>query len=153
MLACLSGSAQAEDHKADDQTSILDGLTIQCIAEIDEVYVAMTTSFGCNGDDWDGDGVCDDYDNCTEVKNPEQEDTDDDYIGNLCDPDFNNDGVVGFTDLGMLMGSLNTAEGQLGYNAVLDINSDGFITKLDMYTVRALIGSAPGPSGLFVEYE
>ena len=60
---------------------------------------------------------------------------------------------MGFTDYGMLMSSMNTAEGQLGYNAVLDINSDGFISALDKVLLRALIGTAPGPSGRFVEYE
>jgi len=37
--------------------------------------------------DTDGDGLLDSADNCPEVANPEQDDTNDDGIGNVCDPD------------------------------------------------------------------
>jgi hypothetical protein len=45
------------------------------------------------GPDGDGDGVGDDWDNCSEFANPEQEDFDLDNIGDLCDPctDSDND--------------------------------------------------------------
>lgn len=38
------------------------------------------------GGDTDGDGVCNDDDNCPELANPEQQDTDGDSIGDACDP-------------------------------------------------------------------
>ena len=131
------------------QTYELEGLTVRCIAEIDEQYVSMTTSFGCSPEqDTDGDGVCDDYDNCTEIPNPAQTDTDDDGFGNVCDADFDNNGMVGASDLGFLrVVPLLTKVGDPGYNAVVDLDESGSITPADHMKFRKLLGTAPGPSG------
>lgn len=43
--------------------------------------------------DWDGDGVPDVIDNCTDYANPDQRDTDGDGLGDLCEGDDDNDGV------------------------------------------------------------
>ena len=39
----------------------------------------------CPFGDGDGDGVCDDVDNCPVVPSPDQTDTDGDGIGDVCD--------------------------------------------------------------------
>jgi hypothetical protein len=49
----------------------------------------------CDGfPDSDGDGVNDELDNCDDVPNPGQEDTDNDGVGDACDADDDNDGVL-----------------------------------------------------------
>jgi hypothetical protein len=54
------------------------------------------------GGDADGDGICGIFDNCLAAANAGQEDTDGDGCGNRCDPDFDQDGVVGSTDFNRL---------------------------------------------------
>ncbi len=49
--------------------------------------------------DTDGDGVNDSSDNCIQVHNPLQRDTDFDGYGNFCDPDFDNNLIVNAADL------------------------------------------------------
>ncbi len=48
--------------------------------------------------DTDGDGVPDDVDNCTNVPNPKQDDTNGDLIGNVCDADIAGVGGPGADD-------------------------------------------------------
>ena len=58
----------------------------------------------CNGDlggtveDSDGDGICDDVDNCLSEANPGQEDLDEDGQGDVCDNDIDGDGVLNEND-------------------------------------------------------
>src|SRR5690606_7054420 len=46
----------------------------------------------------DGDGVPNDSDNCIDIQNPDQTDTDGDGLGNACDDDDDNDGIPDVTD-------------------------------------------------------
>jgi hypothetical protein len=48
--------------------------------------------------DTDDDGVEDSIDNCIDVSNTEQLDSDNDEIGDLCDPDNDNDGIINEDD-------------------------------------------------------
>ncbi len=95
--------------------------------------------------DTDGDGIVDSMDNCINHSNNSatdpQRDTDSDLIGNRCDPDFNNDGVVNFIDLGSLKAVWIQAD------ANHDLNGDGVVNFIDMGILKSFWTQAPGPSG------
>ncbi len=91
--------------------------------------------------DTDNDGVIDTQDNCTNEINPAQIDADSDGFGNVCDPDFNNDGIVDFLDLELLKGLF------FGSHPVADMNFDGTVDFLDLAIMKALFFGPPGPSG------
>lgn len=76
------------------------------------------------GGDDDGDGICNNQDNCDSISNPDQADFDNDELGDVCDPDIDNDGVLNGAD-----NCDNTVAGAL-------INSSGCSicdTPLDAY--------------------
>lgn len=60
--------------------------------------VFVTSIQFCMNLDSDGDGVNDDIDNCPLVSNPEQKDNDGNGLGDVCDPDDDNDGVLDSED-------------------------------------------------------
>ncbi len=112
-----------------------------------------------SGIDTDADGVDDAIDNCTAVPNGtllpvgksaiSQRDTDGDGYGNVCDADFNGDGLVTLSDYSQFRGVFGqTAPGVEPYTLSdhADFNGDGLVTLSDYSTFRALFGKAPGPS-------
>jgi hypothetical protein len=95
--------------------------------------------------------VGDACDNCTEVANAGQQDSDEDGYGNICDADFDGDLVVGFLDFGILNGCLNLpGEGARGERLMADLNSDQRVDDLDFRMFSDMFQGAPGlvPSGL-----
>jgi hypothetical protein len=102
--------------------------------------------------DADGDGAHDGIDNCTAAANGplardagghSQRDTDGDGFGNLCDPDFNNNGIVDSQD-----GSLFRSRfGSTSYPDQ-DLNGNGVVDSQDGALLRNRFGQAPGPSGV-----
>ena len=94
------------------------------------------------GADADNDGIDDNVDNCTLAANADQRDTDGDDYGNACDPDFDNDGAVTFSDLASIKAVFLDA-GDLDQ----DIDGDGVVTFGDLAVVKANFLGAPGPSG------
>jgi hypothetical protein len=95
--------------------------------------------------DFDGDGIGDALDNCSEHANPFQDDTDLDYCGNLCDADYDNSGVVGLPDLF----EFGFAFGILGNEEKCHVDPiPGCAPSLpDLNFLFSRSGTAPGPSG------
>ena len=91
--------------------------------------------------DADGDGIADQLDNCIDVQNPAQQDTDSDGYGNICDADLDNSGgVVNFGDLALFKAAFGTADPDA------DFNGDGTVNLSDFSIFRSSFGKAPGPS-------
>jgi hypothetical protein len=90
--------------------------------------------------DTDADTINDLNDNCINISNTTQADSDSDYIGDLCDPDNDNDLIP------------NTIESQAGLNsldatdAILDLDNDGFSNLVEFFNNTAIndINSKPG---------
>lgn len=100
------------------------------------------------GPDSDGDGQDDYEDNCRDVANPDQRDTDQDGYGNVCDADLNNDGLVNAVDLGQLRAAFFSMPGTPGWNPDADFNGDGVVNAIDLGALRARFFQPPGPSGM-----
>jgi len=102
----------------------------------------------CCGTDTDGDTHFDLCDNCLLVANPDQTDSDGDGCGNRCDPDFNQDGVVGAADFAVL--AVNYGSAVPPAAAYLDIGPDpldGIVGAADFSKYASTFGGVPGPSG------
>ena len=90
--------------------------------------------------DSDGDGVGDACDNCTLVANTGQRDTDTDGYGNICDADLSGDGQVNLSDFSLFRSVFGTTDPDA------DLNGDGQVNLSDFSIFRTMFGSAPGPS-------
>jgi hypothetical protein len=94
--------------------------------------------------DTDGDGIIDELDNCSNVRNAVQCDTDQDGYGNGCDADFDQNQKAGISDFNTFSNELGPAPGTFG----ADADCNGAVGISDFNTFAASIGNAPGPSGL-----
>ncbi len=95
--------------------------------------------------DSDGDGWADFEDNCSDVANPAQDDTDGDDCGNLCDADYNQTGSVGFGDFGPFsVGFGTTNELTMHVETIGGGRGVGFG---DFGYFSVAFGGIPGPSG------
>jgi hypothetical protein len=105
-----------------------------------------------DGPDDDNDGIPNSSDNCTQVANgpsdtgtagPSQNNTDGDDYGNICDPDFNQNGIVDPVDFSVLKSRF----GQPGFPDQ-DLNGNGIVDPVDFSLLKQMFGQPPGPSGL-----
>jgi hypothetical protein len=92
--------------------------------------------------DTDDDGIDDSDDNCTKLANADQRDSNGDGYGNLCDPDLDNNGIVNFTDLGLLKTAFFTTSPDA------DFDGDGLVNFVDLGIMKSFFFLPPGPSGL-----
>jgi hypothetical protein len=93
--------------------------------------------------DDDGDGVINELDNCSNVRNAEQCDADLDGYGNGCDADYDQNQAAGISDFSTFSNSF-AGPGPNGE----DHDCNGVVGISDFSTFGAQFGLPPGPSGL-----
>jgi hypothetical protein len=111
------------------------------------LFCAAPALGGSQCDCGDGDGVIDYLDNCSEVYNPGQDDTDGDGCGNLCDADYDNNGTPGFPDFGEFTRAFSTNDEEKCHNEPIPGCTVGFP---DFGFFAANFSVTPGPSGTTV---
>lgn len=90
--------------------------------------------------DDDSDGVPSATDNCSEIANPYQRDSDADGFGNACDADLDNNCIVDNTDLERMRSVFFSDD----HDA--DINGDGIVNVIDFGAALSRYMNLPGPS-------
>ena len=94
--------------------------------------------------DFDGDGITDSADNCSEDANAAQDDTDGDDCGNACDADYDNNGSVQFPDYFQFASAFNTNDEEKCHVGTIPGCT---VTFAQYFFFASHFGSTPGPSG------
>ncbi|MDE0887114.1 MAG: proprotein convertase P-domain-containing protein [Myxococcota bacterium] len=102
--------------------------------------VLMAPEAGAQGAmDTDLDGIDDSVDNCVDVANADQRDSNADGYGNFCDGDLDNDLDVDAVDLDAMKAAF------FGADPDADLNGDGTVDYLDLGIIALQYGGGPGP--------
>jgi subtilisin family serine protease len=117
------------------------------VPRIDLAAALEVLAPACSGPDGDLDGVPDACDNCTLDPNADQADVNEDGYGDLCDPDFNDDGWVGVADFNFIRNHFGLACGDPGFDPVADMSSDCVVGIDDFNRLKRFFAGPPGPSG------
>ncbi len=97
--------------------------------------------------DSDRDGWPDPFDDCRDLPDPSQTDTNEDGYGNFCDADFDDDWVVGDADADLLWELYGAECGDGTYDPDFDVDGDCLIGEAELELVESQLGGPPGPSG------
>lgn len=95
--------------------------------------------------DTDGDGVGDSIDNCIEIANADQRNTDADLFGNICDADLDNNGIVNLVDYNLFRPSFGQTAPLSAAAENADFNGDGIVNLNDFSLFRSMFAQPPGP--------
>jgi hypothetical protein len=104
----------------------------------------VTPAFAGSNPDFDLDGVGDVLDNCSEFVNADQDDTDGDDCGNLCDADYDQLGDIGFGDFNAFRAVFLTVSDVHKHTQPVPGAAVGFP---DFNAFREMFLGTPGPSG------
>jgi len=96
--------------------------------------------------DSDGDGIPDSSDNCTDVQNPGQVDTDADDYRNACDCDFDQSLTCAIADFNLFLPDFQSTVDS-GVGCDMDSNGTVGIADFNLF-LPGFVAGAPGPSGL-----
>ncbi len=115
------------------------------------IALPETLHYAEHARDHDLDDVPDSTDNCPHDPNPDQRDTNGDGLGNLCDPDFDDDGQVE-TSWGAIYpvdqrGDLETLSLTIRngpYDEHQDLDGDGLVDERDFVRAQLWLFRAPG---------
>ncbi|MEM9057885.1 MAG: hypothetical protein AAGD86_10430, partial [Pseudomonadota bacterium] len=125
-------------------------------AQADEIVLSFEDCI----DEFDGDKLENCNDNCIDVVNNLQRDTDNDGYGNACDADISgipgdgqglgngNDCSVNFLDLATLKDGFFTTTADTKWNPDADFNGDDRVNFEDLGLMKSQFFSTPGPSGV-----
>ena len=115
-----------------------------------QVHQVSAVNINDMNPDVDNDGILNNEDNCVEIYNPDQDDDDNDYIGNMCDPCNNliyilgnvngdytldNKPIINVFDVLTLVDFLITSEGNECLQYVTNINQDHLVNILDVISL------------------